>query len=807
MTTFLRDLRYALRMMSKHPGFTAIAVLTLAAGIGATTAMFSVINAVLLRPLPYPAAEQLVLLWESEPGASFMMVSYPDSLDWRQQNRTFEELAIYNRYGNLTLIGSETPRRLPAALVSWNLFRTLKVEPTLGRTFREEEDRAGAEPVAVISHGLWQQVFGGDRSVVGRIVSLDGEGHTILGVMPATFAFPSGISVWVPLGQHVNEGMMNRGNHPGLLGVGRMRSGITLEEARADLATVAARLGEEYPDTNRSVSAVVTPLREVMVRRIRPTLRVLFVAVGFVLLIACGNVANLLLARAAGRRREMAIRAALGAGRVRLFRQVLTESLVLALTGGITGLLLAAWGVEFLGTTFHTLVPRGAGIGIDLPVLAFSLLASMGTAFLFGVLPALRACRSAPGVGLINGGRGGAGAPRGRLRSAVVVAEVALSLVLLVGAGLMMKSFVQVLSISPGFEPRGLLTMQVSLAEARYPDDASIADFHGRLSERLAAAPGVSAVAVVNALPFGSGGWQAGITIEGMPDPAPNDNPMADAAAITPDYFRALGVDLLRGRGFDERDNSNALRVVVVSESFASRFWPDQDPLGKRLKFGSYDSEHPWTTVVGVVADVRNVSLEIAPPTQMYFPYRQQPGALRDAEVAVRADRDPAELAATVRAAIAEIDPNQPIYGVQPMQQRLSSSTAQRRFAIILMGVFAVLALLLALAGIYGVMAYLVARRSHEFGVRMALGARPGDLLRLVLGQGFRLSLLGLLVGIGAALALTRVLGSLLFQVSPSDPTTYAAVGTLMLLVGLLASWAPARRAMRVDPIRSLRCD
>ena len=804
MDTLLADLRYALRTLRRSPGFTAVAVLTLALGIGANTAIFSVVNAVLLRPLPFHDPDRLVLLWERSPQLEFMTVAYPDFVDWREQSRAFEDIAVFNRYRTLNLTGVAEPERLATAVVTASLFPVLGAQAAVGRTFLPNEDHPGAPRTIVLSYGLWQRRFGSDPSLVGRALTLDGQSYTVVGVMPRGFQYPRGVEVWAPLGLFLDAGMRNRANHPGLVGLARLKPGVSLDQARVELSGIARRLGQQYP-TNAAIGASMTPLVDVVVGGgVRRTLLVLLGAVGFVLLIACANVVNLLLARGAVRSGEIAIRAALGAGRVRVLRQLVTESLVLSLTGGAGGLLIAAWGVELLRAFAPDSLPRVAEIRIDGWVLGFTLVLSMIAGVVFGAAPLVQSARADLAGTLKAGGRGTTAAPsRHRLRSGLVAAEVALSLVLLTGAGLLLKSFVRLQQVDPGFDSKGVITFQVALPPAKYPTGPATAGFFRQALERAEAVPGVTAAAWVDPLPFSTGGWQAGVTLEGVPEPVPGDNPLLNASVVSPDFFRAMGVPITAGRAFSAHDDERAPRVAIVNRALVRRYWPGQNAVGKRVKFGPASSASPWMEIVGVSGDIRRTGLDAEAQAELYFPYARQP--LRALTLVARTVGDPADYIRPLRGAVLALDPDQPVYNVRTMEQLLADSLVARRFSMTVLAVFAVVALLLALIGIYGVLAQFVAQRSNEMGIRVALGARAPDVVRLVIHQGMRPVAWGLAGGLVGALGLTRVLATLLFDVKPSDPATYAGVVALLAGAALLACYLPARRATKVDPVIALR--
>jgi putative ABC transport system permease protein len=803
--TVIQDVRFGVRMMIKNPTFTVVAVIALALGIGANSAIFSVVNTVLLRPLPYKDPDRLVMVWEddSRHGYPRDTPAAANYIDWRDQNRVFEGMAAMTDQ-SFNLTGSGEPERIDGQRVSANLFPLLGVEPQLGRAFVPEEDQPGANHVVILSHGLWQRRFGSDAGIIGKSLTLNGDSHTVVGVMPPQLRFPSPEDeLWVPVAFAPREAA-NRGRHY-LNVVARLKPGVTLQQAQAEMSAIAARLQQQYPEQNAELGAAVVPLHEQAVGDIKPALLVLLGAVGFVLLIACANVANLLLARAAVRQKEIATRVALGASRLRLVRQFLTESVLLAALGGGVGLLLSAWGVRLLKAFIPQDISQVKSITLDARVLGFTLLISLLTGLIFGLAPALQASALNLNETLKEGGRDSAAGSRGnRIRGLLVVAEVAVSLVLLVGAGLLINSFLRLRSVDPGFRSDNLLTMSIVLPQLKYPDHARRAAFYDDLLNRVEALPGVKSAAVTSQIPLLRQGDSIGITIEGRPEPSPGQKNIVVTRVVSPHYFQTMGIPLLRGRQFAEQDKADSPGVAVVSEAMARRYWPGEDPMGKRICPGKPESPEDWITIVGVVKDVRQFELNADPKPQMYLSYAQA-GFFAPRHLVVGTGGAPRSLASSVRATVWGIDRDQPVSDITTMEDVLSDSVARQRFSMLLLGVFAALALVLAAVGLYGVMSYSVAQRKHEIGIRMALGAQTADVLKLVIGQGLKLVSVGVGIGLAAALVLTRVMSSLLFGVSATDPATFATISLVLLGAGALASYLPARRATKVDPMIALR--
>ncbi len=808
MESFIQDLRYGARILLKQLGFTLIAVLTLALGIGANTAIFSVVNTVLLRPLPYREPDRLVLAQGTNPQKGFEidLVSLADLADWKAQNSVFEQLAAA-RDAQYNLTGRGEPESIVGYRFAADFFQLLGVNPLLGRTFRSEEDRPGAPPVVVLSHRLWQRRFSGDPNIIGQAITLNGAPYTVIGVMPPGFQYPQIVELWTPLAPDASL-LGKRGERLLNVVIARLKPGVTTAQAQAQMEQIARRLEQQYPDTNTGEQVKVVGLQEDSVRDVRPALLLLAASVGFVLLLACANIANLLLARTTGRRKELAIRLALGASRLRLVRQLLTESVLLSSVGGALGFLLTLWSVNPLLTLLpnnieNLNIPKVEALPIDGRVLGFSLLLSLLTGVVCGLLPAWQASQPAVAATLKEEGQGSTRDSRGRrIQRWLVVGEVALALVLLIGAGLMMKSFVRLQQGELGLNPKNVLTVQVSLPQYKYADHQKRRDFVQAVSQRLESLPGAESVGTINWLPL-SGFWNSmPFTIAGRPLPKAGEEPEADDRIITPRYFQTLGIRLLRGRAFTEQDREGAPQVAIINETLARRFWPQENPLGKRLNLG--DAAHPnWWEIVGVVGDVKAFGLERETHADIYRPYRQIPFPWL--AFTVRTAAEPLSLLDSVRNEIWAVDKDQPLFKILSMEQLAAESITLRRVSTLLLGTFAAAALILAALGIYGVMSYSIIERTREIGIRMALGAPARDVLRLVVGQGMTLALVGVAIGLGSALVLTRLMRTLLFRVSVNDPLTFIAVALLLSLVALLACWIPARRATKVDPLTALR--
>jgi putative ABC transport system permease protein len=796
-------------MLFKHPSFTLIAVVTLSLGIGATTAIFSVVNAVLLRALPYHEAERIVAIKEVNEKGGPSQVTAPNFLDWRAQNTVFAHLAaIRTLPANLTQ--GEQAERIDTAIASANFFEVFGALPQAGRLFTPGDEVAGHAPVVVLSYGLWQRRFGGAPEALGQQLTLDGRNYAIIGVAPQGFRYPDQTEAWRPplrLAPEMSETAdptQNRGRGY-LSAVAKLKPGVTLRQAQIEMETITARLRQQYPETNNTRFNRLISLQTALVGDTSRMLWLLLGAVGCVLLIACANVANLLLARATTRRRELAVRAALGASRGRVLRQLLTESLLLALLGGLLGLLLAWWGVDALTRILPDDFPRRAEIALDGPVLGFTLLAALLTAFLFGLAPAWQAARVELQETLRESARGSGGGRHKRLRAALVVAEVALSLVLLVGAGLLLRGFLNLQAVDAGFDAGGVLTMRLSPSGAKFSEDPQYVAYYRQATERLAALPGVEAVGAINTLPL-SKGPNFRFRIEGQPEVTPDKWPGANYRNVTPDYFRALRIPVKAGRPFNDRDNTASPFAVLINET-AAREFAGQNPVGKRITFGGRNAQGQtvWWEVVGVVGDVRSLGLHEKPEAEIFTASAQDPFA--GMSFVIRTSVDPASLAGAVRQTMHEIDAAQPVTALHTMDTIKRAAVLQPRFNLLLLGLFGALALLLSAAGIYGVTAYTVAQRTQEIGIRRALGAQNGDVVRLVLRQGMAAVLSGVALGLASALAAAQMLQSLLFEVSVTDPVTFGVVSVLLVAVALLACWIPARRATKVDPMIALRCD
>ncbi len=816
MGTLLQDLRYGMRLIAKSPGFAAIAIITLALGIGANTAVFSVVNGVLLNPLPYPQPDRLVSVYSKTKQFDHSSISYPNFLDWARDQRSFTAIAAY-RGDDYNLTGMGEPQRLSAEMVSASFFPVLGINPVVGRQFRSEDDQIGAQPVALITGGFWKREFGSSRDAVGKTLDLNGVGYTIVGVLPASFHyegrsnFQENPDIFVPIGQWSDSTFRRRDTGMGMDAVGRLKPGVTLQQAQADMNGVAQHLAQEFPDVDHDSGIALYSLKQDIIGRVRPFLLVLLAAVAFVLLIACVNVANLLLARSTSRTREFAVRAALGASQQRVIRQLLTESLVLAFVGGAGGLLLAVWGTQAALKALPEALPRAQSIHVDGRVLLFTLFASVLAGVLFGLAPAVKTARGNLHETLKEGGRGASGA-RHRLQGLFVVVEMALALVLLVGAGLMIRSLANLWDVNPGFNPRNLVTFGFSYPTTLGGTPDAIRASMLQVESATENAPGVaSASLLVGGVPM-NGDSDMTFWLDNEPKPASMSQMKVSLFyAVQPDYLKAMGIPLIRGRFVNAQDGEHSPFVLDIDEDFARQYFPGQDPIGRRVNFGFMNNSG---IIVGVVGHVKQWGLDenSGPPirAQLYFPILQVPDQFftllaRGGQFVVRTQGSPDAEMKTIRTALRSVNSGIVVYEVHTLDSIISRSLATRRFSMMLLGTFAALALLLSCIGIYGVISYLVGQRTHEIGVRMALGAQRAHVMRLILGQAARMALVGVALGLAGSLALTRLIAKMLFGVSAYDPLTFAAVASLLIAVALAACYIPARRAMRVDPSIALR--
>ncbi|HET8826342.1 MAG TPA: ABC transporter permease [Terriglobales bacterium] len=813
MSGVIQDIRYAVRQVRKAPGFAAIAVITLALGIGANTSIFSVVNAVLLRSLPFSDADRLVRVWHTPPQSSFpgisvFSISPANFLDWQSQNHVFSSMAIYG-FGGFTLTGGDKAEQVAASRVSPEFFSTLGAQPMLGRLFSTEENQPGHSNVVILSHRFWQDHFASNHDIVGRDITLDGAKYLVAGVMPATFRFPDFAQVWTPMAWTDQEKTV-RGNH-NYLAIARLKPEVDLKQAQAEMNTISSRLEQQYPVDDKGWGALLRPLQADLVNDVRPALLVLLGAVGFILLIACVNVTNLSLARIFSRHKEIAIRTAMGASSARIIRQIVAESVLLALVGGALGLAYAHFGVRLIMAFLADRLPTSMEANIDLKVLAFTAVVSVLTGVVAGILPALHLSRSNVNQALKQGlGRTGSDSGGTRTRSVLVVVEVSLSLVLLIGAGLMIRSFQTLRSVNPGFDPRGVLTMTAAISRAKFSTATEQISFFERALDRIRALPGVMAAGVIDDIPLGGGGSHQPIAVEGRPVVAMSEQPEVDVRRISAGYLSTLRVPVLRGRDFDASDVAGRPPTILISASLAKQFWPGEDPIGKHITLTFFPGV--VREIVGVVGDVKGDGLDQQrEPATLYMPLDQlappsgEQWRSSSMTLAVRSSSDPQAMVSAVTNAIREIDSTMPVTNVQTMQELVTTSLSSERFSLLLLGAFALLALILAAIGIYSVLSYSVRRRVQEIGIRLALGASLSDVLRMVVFEGLRPTLLGVFIGIAGAFALARVMSNLIYGVKPTDPLTFVSVAFLLGAVALGASIIPAYRAAKVDPLVALR--
>lgn len=807
LADLLQDIRYAFRSLRSSPGFFAVSLLTLALGIGGVATIFTLYDQVLLRPLPYEDSRELVQLWEKLASFEDASVSYPNFLDWRERNRVFEDVGVWNET-RMALTGSGDPEQVLVGRVSASIFPLLRTSPVLGRNFLPEEDRVGASPVVVLGHTFWQERFGEDPEILGRTVYLDGYPAEVVGVLPPEVRFPPGITgvdLYAPAGLFAEEWIQRRGVHPGLTGLARLRPGVFLGQAQEDMDRVALELESDYFETNQGSRVHVAPLQERVTRNARDPILLLLLAVGFLLLIACINVATLVLARATGRAREMAVRASLGAGRPRIVRLLLTETLVLWTLGGVLGLGLAVFGVRGLTALLAEQIPPVFHVGLDIRVVGVLLAVSLATGLLFGLPPAIRLGRSELQEFLKEGARTGLGLGRTRFRSFLVVAEVSLAVALLVGAGLTLRSFSRVAGTDPGIDPENVLVVELNLPETRYGEPQERSAFYARLLDRIRAEPGIVSAATAYNIPLGPGGWQNAYHVEGEPPEEGAQYSFSEVNAVSTDYFRTMGIPLLRGREFTRDDDADAPEVLIVGEAMADRYWPGEDPIGKRVKWGTFVSEGEWMEVVGVVGEVKVDGVREDALPQLYIPHWQDNDS--GYYLVLKTRQHPLDLAETVRRAVLELDPAQPLASVGTMEGYARETTRSAELMALLMALLGGAAVLLAAVGIYGVMAQMTAERRHEIGVRVALGARGSQVLAMVLRQGLATVFLGIVLGLGLAVAVGRSMASQLYQVSALDPVTFIATPLLVIGVAMAANLLPARRATKVDPVRALQAE
>ncbi|HEX6729037.1 MAG TPA: ABC transporter permease [Pyrinomonadaceae bacterium] len=796
-----RDLKYSVRVLLKSYAFTIVVVLTLALGICANTAIFSFANGILLRPLPYPQSDRLAVINETalRRGIDSMSVSFPNVLDWREQNRVFHGIGVYWGTNRFALSGAGEPIEIRGSRISHGLFEVLRVSPQLGRTFTEDEDRPEDDGVVILGHNVWQKNFAGDPNIVGQKIIISNRPRTVVGVMPPGFRFPEISELWVPLALTTQN--FTRNDHA-LSAIARLKDGVTISEAEAEMNTIAARIEQEHPVTNEGLGVRITGLHQSLAADYREGLLILLGVVGFVLLVACVNVANLMLGRATARQKEFALRAALGAGRWKIMRQLFIESLLLAIIGGALGFAFSVWALRLLLKSIPFPLPFWMDFGLDLRVLGFTIAITLLTGLTFGAIPALHTSRVDLNDTLKEGGRGTIGA-QGYSRSLLVVTEIALSLVLLVGAGLMIQSFLRLQRVNIGLDAKNILTATLILPQAKYREDDQRATFFKKLQERVESLPGVQAASATATLPLTGGNWGRNITVEGFPVLPVGQAPMVQHTVVRPGYFRTMGIRMISGRDFTDTDMKGAPQVTIVDERLALEYWPNENPVGKRIRFGPPEDNEPWHTIIGVVGAVRHQRMQEDTRKSVYLPHQQIP--VNGMSLVTRTSSNPKELVSAIRREVAQLDSDLPVSRIFTMEEVVADSIWQPRLYARLFGVFAGGALILALIGIYGVMAFLVQTRTHEIGVRMALGATARDVFTLIVGRGMKLTAIGVLLGIGGAVGLTRLMSSLLFNTSATDPITFILLSLVLALTAFFACYIPARRASKVDPLIALR--
>ena len=797
----VRDVTFSLRVLLKSYGFTIVVILTLALGIGANTAIFSFANGILLRPLPYPQSDRLVVLDETalKRGIDSMSVSYPNFLDWREQNTVFEDVATYYGTSRFSLTGEGEPLQIRGTRINQGLFDLLRVSPQLGRTFTANEDRPEEDAVVILGHDLWQRTFGGDPNIVGKKITISNRARTVIGVMPQGFRFPEVSELWVPLA--LTTKMFTRTDH-GLQAVARLKDGVSLPQAQSEMNNIAARIEQQNPVTNEGLGVKVMSLHQYLSGDYRDGLLILLGVVGCVLLVACVNVANLMIARGSARQKEFALRSALGASRWRIVRQLLFESLLLSIVGGVLGFVLSIWALRLLLSAIPFQLPFWMNFNLDLRVLGFTAGITLLTGLIFGAAPALQTSRVDLNDTLKEGGRGNTGV-RTRARSLLVVTEIALSLVLLVGAGLMIQSFLRLRRVNIGLDPKNVLTASVVLPQAKYRENDQRAGFFKHLIERMRHLPGVEAASATGTLPLSGNNWGRSLTVEGHQVLSVGQADVIQHTVVTPGYFRTMGIALLAGRDFTDADNKDAPNVTIVDERLARQYWPNESPIGKRVRFGPPEDNEPWHTVIGVVSTVRHQRVQEDTRQSVYLPHQKIP--VTGMTLVARTSSKPTDFAGAIRREVAQLDSDIPVSQIATMEEVVAESIWQPRLYATLFAVFAGGALALALIGIYGVMAFLVQTRTHEIGVRMALGASARDVFNLIVGRGMKLTAVGIVIGIGGAIALTRWMQSLLFNTSTTDPITFVLISFLLSLAAFLACYIPARRAAKVDPLVALR--